>query len=225
MAWYAASVLLFWALCIFLSCAALKDHPLTDRPAFIVFSLVALALGFGGLVAGSSVPSRAQPVYGALFLLGGFVPGLLLLAPWIVRLARIFTDEAQRAVTAHDKMTVRRSFDTAGKAMHERRFDDAEREYLAGAAEETKDPEPLRLAGEAALEAGRVERAVEHFRGALSRIESEEDRASLGIRIAEIEELRLGDKSGARRTLEGILPDLYPGKWGDYVRERLERLG
>jgi hypothetical protein len=224
MVWYSASVILFWLLCIVLSAASLKNHPWTDRPAFLVFSLIGLALGSGGLVAGASSASSGMPAYGPVFLLGGFVPGVILLAPWIVRIAKICIDEAQKFLLDHDKIVFRRSYDLAGKAMHERRYEDAEREYLAGAAEEKDDPEPLRQAGEAVLATGDVERAITHFRSALSRITSDEDRASLAVRIAEIEERRLGDRARARRTLEQVLPGLYPGKWGDLVRERIDRL-
>jgi hypothetical protein len=34
----------------------------------------------------------------------------------------------------------------------------------------------------------------------------------------------MGDPAAARRTLEALLPDIWPGKWGDYVRERLDKL-
>lgn len=225
MAWFAVSAVLLWAICLGLTVASRQDQPFFHRPAFIFTGVASLAAGFGLLVLGSSAAAENERAYGPLFVIMGFVPGLLLLIPWLIRVVAIVTDEAQRSVTGLDHMKVRRSYDEAGRLMHERRFDEAEREGLEGAVEQPDDPEPLRLAGEAALAAGRVQDAVGHFRGALARITSDEDRASLAIRIAEIEERRLGDAAGARRTLERILPDLYPGKWGDYVRERLDRLG
>jgi len=224
MGWWIASALFFWLLCILLSYYSRQDHPFVDTPSFVVAGVVVLFLGFAGLIGGASVPSRGTPAYGALFLLMAFVPGLALLAPWIVHSVGIFTNVAGRAVIGLDQMKVERTYDTAEKLMHERKFDEAERAFLAGAAVEADDPEPLRRAGEAALAAGRAEGAVGHFHRALPRITSEEDRASLAIRIAEIQERSLGNPAGARRTLEEALAGLGPGTWSDYVRKRMSGL-
>lgn len=223
MAWYVASALGFWTLCLFLSWIAKKDHWFVDRPGFVWICGVALILGFGVIVAGASVVSRAIPAYGALFLLMAFVPGLLLLFPWIWHAIGVFTTAAQRAAAGIDTMTVRHTYDAAEKLMHERRYGDAEREFLAGAEAVTDDPEPLLQAGEAARAGGSPVRAVGHFRRALDRTESEEDRASLGVRIAEIEKRELADPAAALRTLEGLLSTMAPGKWADCVKEALQR--
>ena len=176
------------------------------------------------LVGGSAAAAGQQPAYGALFFLGGFVPGLAFLMPWVWHVVAILAGEVQREVVGVEQMKIERTYDAADRLMFEKKFEEAERAYLSGAEAVQDDPEPLRRAGEAALAGGRVEIAVRHFRHALSRITGEEDRASLGIRIAELEERKLGDPSGARRTLEGLLPELQTGKWGEFVRERLERL-
>ncbi len=225
MAWFAASAIILWTVCLLLTRWSRKDHEFVDTPAFVFIGIVALFLGVSVLVGGVSVLARGEPAFGAIYFLAAFIPALALLSPWIVHSLGVFTSEAQREIVGADNMTVRRSYDAAEKFMFEKRFDEAEREFLAGAEAEKDDPEPLRRAGEAALAAGRVEGAVRHFRGALSRITSDEDRASLGIRIAEIEHRRLDDPAAARRTLEGLLATVAPGKWGEYVRERLGRLG
>jgi len=225
MAWFVISAIVFWTTCLLLSYFTRKDHPFVDTPVFVFGGAVALFLAFAVLVGGATAASKSQPAYGVIYLLVGFIVGVPLAVPWIVHSVGVFANEAQRAAIGVDQMTVQRSYDAAEKLMFEKRFDEAEREFLAGAEAEEKDPEPLRRAGEAALAAGRAQIAVGHFRLALARITSEEDRASLGIRIAEIEQRTLGDATGARRTLEQLLALMGPGKWGDYVRERMSRLG
>lgn len=225
MAWFASSAIILWTVCLLLSRWSRKDHDFVDTPAFVFIGIVCLFLGVSVLTGGVSVVSQSEPAYGAIYFLMAFIPALALASPWIVHSIGVFTSVAQREIVGADNMTVRRSYDAAEKFMFAKQFDEAEREFLAGADAEKDDPEPLRRAGEAALAAGRVDGALRHFRGALSRITSDEDRASLGIRIAEIEQRRLCDAAAARRTLEGLLATVAPGKWGDYVRERLERLG
>ena len=224
MAWWLGSVAIFWTLCALLSVITRREREFIETPTFVFVGIGVLFFGFAILIGGSAVVSRAVPVYGALYMLIGFVPGLVILVPWIHHSVKIFAEEGRRAVIGLDQMTVQKSYDAPEKLMHERKFDEAERAFLEAAGSEVDDPEPLRRAGEAALASGRVKPAIDHFRRALVRITSEEDRASLGIRIAEIEERRLNDMAGARRTLEGLLPGFKPGKWGDYVRERLSRM-
>lgn len=224
MAWFAISAIVFWATCLLLSYFTRKDHPFIDTPAFVFTGVVALFLGFAVLVGGATAASRAQPAYGVIYTLVGFIIGVPLAIPWILHAVGVFANEAQRAAIGVDQMTVEKSYDAAEKLMFEKRFDEAEREFLAGAETEEEDARPLRRAGDAAMAAGRAQAAVGHFRRALGRVTSEEDRASLGIRIAEIEQRTLGDAPGARRTLEQLLALMGPGKWGDYVRERLTRL-
>jgi len=224
MAWFALSVSVFWGTCILLSYFTRRDHEFVDTPAFVFTGVVALFLAFALLVGGATAASRGEPAFGVIFLLVGFIVGVPLAIPWILHAVSVFANEAQRAATGVDQMTVQKSYDAAEKLLFEKRFDEAERAFLAGAESEEMDAQPLRRAGDAALAAGRAEAAVGHFRRALARITSEEDRASLGIRIAEIEQRTLGDATGARRTLEQLLALMGPGKWGDYVRERMTRL-
>ncbi|HEU4339682.1 MAG TPA: hypothetical protein VFS19_06400 [Planctomycetota bacterium] len=219
MLWLAGAALLFWTVCGFLS-ASSRDNP----RGIIVIGLVTLVPAFLIVVA-AAMGAVGNPMFGLVLVIVVLIPAVLLLLPWLSHALGEAVEGIGRAATGVESMKLRRSYDAAEKLMFEKKFDDAEREFLAGAAIEVEDPEPLRRAGEASLAAGRVEGAVRHFRGALAKIKSEEDRASLGIRIAELEERRLGDRAGARRTLEQLLPDLWPGKWGDYVRERLEKLG
>src|SRR5262245_60119574 len=222
MVWYVASCLQFWAVCSFLTLAARREY--IDRAWHVFATFTGLFFSFAILVGGTTVVSQGTPAYGAIFLLAALIPGAALLHRWIARAIWVFVEESRRSALGIDRMKIRRSFDAAEAHMKQKRFDEAEREFLAGAEAEPEDPEPLRMAGEAALAAGRVPDAVRHFRRALGRIKSDEDRASLGIRIAEIEERRLNDAAGARRTLELLLAEFKPGKWGDYVRERLSRL-
>jgi len=224
MAIYVVSALIFWAVCLGLTFFARRDHPFVDQPAFIWAGSVALFFGMAILVGGSAAAANATPAYGALYFLGGLVPGIALLMPFIWQSMAILAGEVQRELVGVESMKIERTYDAADRFMFDQKFDEAERAYLAGAESVPDDPEPLRRAGEAALAGNRVQDAVRHFRHALSRIKSEEDRASLGIRIAEIEERKLGDRTGARRTLEGLLPELGTGKWGEFVRERLEKL-
>jgi hypothetical protein len=219
MLWLAGAAMLFWAVCGWLS-ALSRNNP----AGLIVGGLVALVPTFLAVVA-AAMGAVANPMFGILLVIVVLIPAILLLLPWLTHSLGEAVDGIGRAATGVDSMKVARTYDAADKFMSDHRYDDAERAYLVGANEELEDPEPLRRAGEAALAAGRVEGAVVHFRGALSKIKSEEDRASLGIRIAELQERRLKDPAKARQTLEQLLPDLWPGKWGEYVRERLEKLG
>jgi hypothetical protein len=222
MLWYAAGAIQFWALCAALSMIARRDG--IDRAWHVFATMTVLFFSFALLVGGTTVVAQGMPGLGALYLLAALLPGAGLLHRWILRSIWVFVEESRHSALGIDRMKIRRSYDAAEGHMRERRLADAEREFLAGAQEEAGDPEPLRKAGEAALAGGRIREAVGHFRAALALITSEEDRASLAIRIAEIEERRLGDRAGARRTLEVVLPDFKPGKWGDYVRERLSRI-
>lgn len=220
---FGGAAILLWFVCGMLSALIRDDRPYAQAPGFLTVGLLVL---FGCLLAviGAAWMAANHPLVVPLLVVSAVIPGVILLLPWLRHAVGQAAEEAGWTLLGSDSMPVQRSYDTAGRLMHERRFDDAEREFLAGAEAEREDPEPLRGAGEAALAAGRAKAATGHFKRALRLLKSEEDKASLAIRIAEIEERKLGDPAAARRTLESLLPDLYPGKWGDYVRERLNRL-
>ena len=223
MVWYVIGVLQFWGLCAALTLIARREG--IDRAWHVFATLTALFFSFALLVGGTTVVAEGSPAAGVAYLLAALLPGAALLHRWILRSIWVFVEESRRSALGIDRMKIHRTFDSAEAHMKDRRYDDAERAFLAGAQEDAGNPEPLRKAGEAALAGGRIREAVGHFRAALALLKSEEDRASLVIRIAEIEERRLGDRAGARRTLEVVLPEFKPGKWGDYVRERLSRIG
>jgi hypothetical protein len=225
MIWFAVSALVFWTICGVLSKLTREDRAYIDTSAFVIAGFVSLFIGFSILVGGASVAAEGMGPMGAGLLVVAFVPGLVLLIPWVWHVLGLAAHEAGQAALGVESMTVRRTYDAAEKLMHERKFEEAERAFLSEAEKEPEDPQPLRRAGDAALAAGRAEIAVGHFRRTLSRIRSDEDRASLGIRIAEIEHRTLGNEAAARRTLEDLLAELGHGAWGTYVRERLKRLG
>jgi tetratricopeptide (TPR) repeat protein len=221
---YGGTALLFWFVCGMLSQLTRKERPYLNSPGFTIGGLLFLFPTLLAMIWGARA-ATGHPAYAALLVVVALIPGVILALPWLLQVIGQATEDVGRALVSAENMTVRRSYDEAERLLRERKFDEAERAFLADAGEEKEDPEPLRGAGQAALAAGRLKDAVNHFRRALSLLKSEEDRASLAIRIAEIEERKMGDAAAARRTLEAVLPDLWPGKWGDYVRERLERIG
>jgi len=224
MMWYAGSALAFWTICGVLSKLTREDRAYVDSPRFIVGSLVALFLGFSILVGGAGVAVGADRPMGAGLVLAGFVPGVVLLIPWLWHVLGLAAHEAGRAAMGIDTMIVKRTYDAAEKLMHERKFEEAERAFLAEAEKEIGDPLPLRRAGDAALAEDRPEAAVGHFRRALERIELAEDRATLAIRISEIQQSKLGRKDEARRTLQELLPRLGTTRTADLLRERINRM-
>src|SRR5688572_28084791 len=132
MAWFAGSAIIFWGICLSLSMASRKNHPFVERPAFVLAGIIAIFLGLAVLVGGTSVVSQSQPAYGAIYLMLAFIPGLALLVPFTLRSVGILTDEGQRVITGVDSMKIARTYDGAEKLMFEKKFDDAEREFLAG---------------------------------------------------------------------------------------------
>jgi hypothetical protein len=214
--------ILFWFACGMLSSLSRDDRPYAQTPGFTICGLFVFFPCLLAMIWGASLAAD-HPLFASLLVIVVIIPGVILLLPWLRHAVGQAAEGAGRALLGSDSMPVRRSYDAAERLMHERNFADAEREFLAGAGAEKEDPEPLRGAGEAALAGGRAKEATGHFRKALLLLKSEEDRASLAIRIAEIEERKLGDPAAAKRTLESVLPDIWPGKWGDYVRERLEK--
>lgn len=224
MLWYAASAIAFWTICGVLSKLTREDRDYVDTPRFVIGSLVAIFLGFSILVGGAGVAAEGMSPMGAGLVLAGFVPGIVLLIPWLWHVLGMAAHEAGKAAMGIDTMVVRRTYDAAEKLMHDRKFGEAERAFLSEAEKETEDPQPLRRAGDAALAEGRAEAAVGHFRRALERIELAEDRATLAIRISEIQQSKLGKKDEARRTLLELLPRLGTTRTAELLRERINRL-
>jgi len=224
MMWFAGSALAFWTICGVLSKLTREDRAYIDSPRFIIGGLVAIFLGFSLLVGGAGVAAEGMAPMGAGLVLVGFVPGLVLLVPWLWHVLGLAAHEAGRAAMGIDTMVVKRTYDAAEKLMHERKFEEAERAFLDEAEKEKEDPRPLRRAGDAALAEGRAEAAVGHFRRALERIELAEDRATLAIRISEIQQSKLGRKDEARRTLQELLPRLGTTRTAELLRERINRL-
>lgn len=221
---YITATVIFWAICALLSTLSRKDSPWVDSSAFVPASLVALCLGFSLLIGGAARPIGGAPASAILVILAA-IPGILLLAPWLMHVLGKTTEAAQRSALGIDSMKVAPTYDAAEKLMHERRFGDAERAFLEGAEREAEDPEPLRRAGDAALAAGRAPDGIRHFLRALERKMSDEDRAALGFHVAEIQERDLGRPDEARRMLLRVKELLAGTRFAGFADERLERLG
>ena len=225
MLFYIGGTVAFWAICVFLSSVAQRDRGWSDSPLFLPAGVVILFLGFAAVIGGSAAAAGSTPATGAIYAVLAAIPGIALLVPWLMHVAGRVTGAAQRSALGIDSMKITRTYDAAEKLMHERRYGEAERAFLAEGDLDAEEPEPLRRAGEAALAAGRAPDAIRHFLRALERKMSDEDRASLGFHVAEIQERDLGRPDEARRLLQILKERLAGTRFAGFADERLERLG
>ena len=225
MLWFVLSTFVFWTVCGVLSKLSREDRAYIDTPVFVISGVVALFIAFALLTGGASAAASGLPPLGAGLVLAGIIPGIFLLAPWLFHVLGLAANTVQHEALGIESMKVQRTYDAAEKLMHDAKYDEAERAFLEEAERELHDPVPLRRAGDAAIAMKRFDVAVGHFRRALERMETAEDRVMLVIRVSEIQQSKLGNVPDARRTLQDLLPGLGTSRTAELIRERLDRLG
>jgi tetratricopeptide (TPR) repeat protein len=126
-------------------------------------------------------------------------------------------DEGAKVINGTDRLPTLPRFDQADKALVEKRYDDAIGRYLESAKEVPGDAEPLRRAGEACILAGRPDEGLGHLRRALELTSPPEDRASLGFRMAELLERKLGRPDDARELLVALAGEFKGTRFAEYA--------
>lgn len=221
MIWAGLFTLLFWTYCGGMSALAKGER------AFIQSSLVHVAaaavyLGLASLVAWRWIhlghPMMTVPAFVLVLILG-----TLLGIRWWSFVLSEYVDRAHAAATGTAGMKVEPTYDLAAKAERDGDLERALAEYGRAAAADSQDAEPLRRMGEIHLRRGERERACERFRQALRLLPSEEGRATLAFRLADllVEDGRVGE---ARAELESVERDLAGTRFAQFARSRLESL-
>ena len=214
--------ILFWAYCGGMSALAKSER------AFVQSGLVHLASGalyfaLGGMVAWTFIhqghPMLTVPAF-VLVLMIGTMLGLR----WWGFLMSEYIDRAHASATGTANMKVEKTYDRASKAEREGDLEGALAAYRTAAAEDRKDPEPLRRMGEIHLRRGERAEALRLFREALPLIPSDEGRATLAFRMADLL-LEEGRRDEARVQLAEVERSLAGSRFAQFARERRESLG
>ncbi len=222
MIWAGLFMLLYWSYCGGMSLLAkgqsgFLQSTLVHVASAVVYVVLASLVAFTFVQQGN--PFLTVPAFVLVLILGT----LLGLRWWGLMLSE-YIDRAHASATGTSNMKVEKTYDRAAKAEREGDLERALAAYGRAAADDPKDPEPLRRMAEIHLRRGDRERAFERFRQALPLIASHEGRATLAFRLADLL-IESGRQPEARSHLEAVERDLAGTRFAEFARERLGALG
>ena len=152
------------------------------------------------------------------------VVGIFPSIPFLAHVVRGVLLRAARGMVALDRVEVAPSFSRAELAERRQDFDEAERLYREVARRERRNPRARRRLAQLLAGRGRLDEAIEEYRGVLKLLKAPADMYVVVFEVADILAGGKGDIEGAIAELEAILAEYPKSSSAAYAHERLAGL-